>query len=228
MPWNPEAKTEQLGAISIPVREAAGLLWLFTGSDALTEPFVTASLLQPGVKQCTQSALWQCHWTRAMENMLDMPHLPFVHRRTIGKPMAEAGTERMEIDWTETDYGAELCGAIAGRSRQTRLTYLWPNAMELIIDPPGKTLRIIAVCLPETAQTTRMIFVSLRSFAKARLFNPLFRWSNRRIAAEDKLVLESSQPVEVPPPDEERSVRTDRPTLAFRKSYFARLKATAA
>ena len=228
VPWNPDAKTEQLSAIAIPVREHAGLLWLFTGRDPPSEPYVSPSLLESDIKLCTQSTLWQCHWTRAMENMLDMPHLPFVHRRTIGKPMAQAGTGRMEVDWTETDYGAELLGTIEGRTRQTRLTYLRPNAMELVIDPPGKTLRIIAVCLPETATRTRMIFASLRSFAKWRALDPLFRWSNRRIAAEDKAVLESSQPVEVPPPREERSVRTDLPTLAFRKFYFERLKDSSA
>ena len=31
VPWNPDARRERLGAISLPVREAGGLLWLFTG-----------------------------------------------------------------------------------------------------------------------------------------------------------------------------------------------------
>ena len=100
--------------------------------------------------------------------------------------------------------------------------------MELFIDPPGKVMRLVAVCLPEDEGTTRLAIYTLRSFARLRLLDPMFRWSNARIAREDKAILESSQPAEVPPAGEEKSVRTDAPTLAFRKLYFERLKGTRA
>ncbi|MEO7549953.1 MAG: hypothetical protein ABIT09_02280 [Croceibacterium sp.] len=61
--------------------------------------------------------------------------------------------------------------------------------MELKIDPPGKTLRNVAVCLPESANTTRMILASYRSFARFRLLDPMFRLANRRIAREDQAIL---------------------------------------
>ena len=224
VPWNPDAKRDLLGATALPVREINGLLWLHTGPEATTEPDPGETLLRSDLACVVQSALWRTHWTRAMENMLDMPHLPFVHRRTIGRDMAQEGTERMEVRWTDTPRGGRIENVTPGREQQARLDFLYPNAMELVIDPPGRTLRIVAVCLPEAANTTRMIFATYRSFAKARMLDPLFRFANRRIAREDQAILESSDPPEVPQAAQEKSVRTDAPTLAFRKLYFERLK----
>jgi hypothetical protein len=48
---------------------------------------------------------------------------------------------------------------------------------------------------------------------------------NARIAAQDQAVVESSDPPEVPPAGEERSVGTDRATLHFRKYYEETLRA---
>jgi phenylpropionate dioxygenase-like ring-hydroxylating dioxygenase large terminal subunit len=228
VPWNPDAKREQLGATALPVREINGLLWLHTGPQADREPDPPELVLRRELACTVQSALWQTHWTRAMENMLDMPHLPFVHRRTIGREMAQAGVERMDVRWTASERGGRIENVTPGRERKTALDFHFPNAMELTIDPPGRTLRILAVCLPEAPGTTRMVFATYRSFARSRLLDPAFRFANRRIAREDRHILESSRPSEVPPPGEERSVRTDAPTIAFRKLYFERLKGSRA
>ena len=230
VPWNPDAKREVLGATALPVREAGGLVWLFTGTDATGEPHVPDIVRQPGVSLCGQKVRWAVHWTRAMENMLDSPHLPFVHKGTIGRGMAKlVGTgRRMDTSWTPTDYGARIENLIEGRAGTARLDYRFPNAMELFIDPPGRTFRMLAVCLPESDTHTQMCIYTVRSFMTARLFDPLFRWSNGRIAREDQAVLESSQPLAVPPAGEERSVRTDAPTLAFRKLWFDRLQGSEA
>jgi phenylpropionate dioxygenase-like ring-hydroxylating dioxygenase large terminal subunit len=47
---------------------------------------------------------------------------------------------------------------------------------------------------------------------------------NKRILREDQAVVESSDPVEAPPVSEERSVATDRTTLAFRRWYLEHKK----
>ena len=64
--------------------------------------------------------------------------------------------------------------------------------------------------------------------ARSALLNPIFRRSNRKIALEDQAILETSWPSEVPPAAQEKSVRTDKPTLAFRKLYFERIKGSSA
>ena len=59
----------------------------------------------------------------------------------------------------------------------------------------------------------------------------VLRWRrglHQGAAREDQAVLETSDPPMVPPAGQEKSVRTDAPTLAFRKLWFERLKDSAA
>lgn len=223
VPWDPDAKRETLGAVALPVREAGGLLWLFTGFAPTTEPSPSPSLAEAGLHLCAQEVEWSAHWTRVMENMLDTPHLPFVHAKTIGRGLRRELGRRLDMKWEETSYGGRITSAVEGAPRPGKLDYRFPNVMELFIDPPGKRLRLMVACLPQDEQTTRLLLFTLRDFARFPLLDPLFRRLNRRIANEDKAVVESSLPVATPAPGEEASVRNDAPTLAFRRLYRQRL-----
>jgi phenylpropionate dioxygenase-like ring-hydroxylating dioxygenase large terminal subunit len=228
VPWNPDAKLDRLGAIALPSREIAGLLWLYTGFEPEDEPRVTETLAAPGVALCAQSAVWRVHWTRVMENMLDMPHLPFVHRKTIGRDLQQLVGGRMDLGWEELPYGGRITKTVDGVERPGVLDYRFPNAMELFIDPPGRRLRLMVACIPEEERQTRLLLLTMRDFARTPLLDPAFRWMNRRIADEDRAIVESSLPNEVPPPAQEHSVRTDAPTLAFRRLYLKNLKGSSA
>jgi phenylpropionate dioxygenase-like ring-hydroxylating dioxygenase large terminal subunit len=229
VPWNPDAKLETLSAIALPVREIAGLVWLHTGFAPPTEPDVSESFTAPKVVLCAQSVVWRAHWTRVMENMLDMPHLPYVHRRTIGKELSRlVEGARMDMLLQERPYGLHISNEINGETRPGSLDYRFPNVMELCIDPPGKLLRLMVACIPEDDRTTRLLLLTLRDFARSPLLHPVFRLMNGRIATEDRRIVESSLPGEVPPPGEEASVRTDAPTLAFRRIYRQRLRGSEA
>jgi hypothetical protein len=100
--------------------------------------------------------------------------------------------------------------------------------MELFIAPPGRLLRLMVACIPEDDRTTRLLLLTMRDFARSPLLHPVFRFMNRRIANEDRAIVESSLPNAAPPPGEEASVRTDAPTLAFRRIYRDRLLGSAA
>jgi hypothetical protein len=160
--------------------------------------------------------------------MLDSPHLPFIHKGTIGRSLVPLVDRRMDLSWTETPYGATISSQIDVPRPPARLDYRFPNAMELFIDPGGRTLRLLAVCTPVDDSRTRLSIYTLRSFARTRLLDWAFNRTNARIAREDQAVLESSHPAEVPAPAEEKSVRTDAPTLAFRKLYFQQIKGSRA
>jgi len=224
VPWNPDAKRDKLAATALPVREIGGVIWIFTGTRAQGEPAVPASFLRTDIRMIAQDFIWNAHWTRVMENMLDTPHLPFVHARTIGKHLRGRTDEPMEMHWEETEFGARIIAQRAGEMPGTSLSYHFPNVMELAIDPGGRLLRLMAVCSPAEAGMTRLTIYTLRNFAKARLLNPLFARANARIAAEDRAIIESSQPRQVPAASEEKSVPTDAPTLAFRKIWFTRIR----
>jgi phenylpropionate dioxygenase-like ring-hydroxylating dioxygenase large terminal subunit len=210
--------------MAFPAREIAGQIWVYTGREPAEEPVVDEVFLRPEERVTAFSIPLATHWTRAMENMLDWPHLPFVHKRTIGRAMVDkARASRMDIEMEENDRGFTSRIRIDGAPQPGRLDYRFPNVMNLFIGVPRRTLVMQVACVPETDDTSRMVVTTARDFAKLGLFDAIFRRQNLKIVGEDKAVVESSFPARVPPAADERSVRTDAPTLAFRKAYFARL-----
>jgi phenylpropionate dioxygenase-like ring-hydroxylating dioxygenase large terminal subunit len=231
-PLNPDAKLESLSAVALPVREVSDMIWVYTarGPQAPIEPTAPEGLSLSGVTRTYLERHWDCHWTRAMENMLDSPHLPFVHRRTIGRAYRRRMTARssMEITWEETAFGGRSQAILDGDSNAAFLEFHRPNMMALIIPVPGRHLRIHALVTPCEVGRTRLTVVGSRDFARSKLLDPLFNWMNGRIADEDRAVVESSGRQEAPPPGVEPSVRTDRATNQFRKYYHDVLRDSAA
>ncbi|MFY9658423.1 MAG: aromatic ring-hydroxylating dioxygenase subunit alpha [Methylocystis sp.] len=227
-PWNPEAKRENLSATALPVREAGGVLWLFTGrGPAPSEPVPPDALLQPKAHVFAQSVVWKAHWTRVMENMLDSPHVAFVHSKSFGGPVArrlkESPDARLEMRFEPHEHGGRIAAVIEGEERPAALDYRFPNLMELTLDPKGRHFRILAACIPLSQNETRLMLVTARGFLRSRLLDWLFVRANLRIAEEDRAIVESSLPPIVPPPDQEKSLPTDAPTLAFRRLYRQKL-----
>jgi phenylpropionate dioxygenase-like ring-hydroxylating dioxygenase large terminal subunit len=226
VPWNPDAKCERLGVLALPVRERAGQVWVFTGASPTEEPSVHEVFERGDVRICGFVLEMKTHWTRAMENMLDWPHLPFVHAGTIGKGMAGAENARMDVEVEPTAWGFRSRISIDGASHPGSLDYRFPNRMNLFIPIPNKTLVMEVSCVPVDETHTRLVLMTARSFAKLSVLDRFFNAQNAKIAGEDRAVVESSHPRAVPRAPEERSVRTDGPTLRFRRRYFEELEPT--
>jgi phenylpropionate dioxygenase-like ring-hydroxylating dioxygenase large terminal subunit len=227
VPLNPDAKLDRLGATALPVRELGGLVWVYTAAEAPAgEPVPPEALVDPDLRRTFLEVTWRCHWTRAMENMLDTPHLPFVHRTTIGRQLARlmTPTSRLEIAWEEMPWGGRQHSRMDGKGDLARLDFHRPNMMALHIPIPGKRFRMHALVVPVDEGTTRLIVASARDFLRLPFLDPIFDRMNGFIAAQDQAVVESSDPAEVPPAGDEVSVATDRATLHFRKYYLEELK----
>lgn len=222
IPFNPDVPPDRARTLAQPTREAGGMVWVFTGATAEGEPDVPAALLDPRFQTFQTSATWRAHWTRAMENMLDSVHLPFVHRWTIGlfvRPHMKRDS-RMRLLTVSEPGGFLIESEIDGGHRTASLRWRSPNAMILDTIPSGRVQRMHVWCVPIDQEHTRMMLVSARDFGH---YNPLvwlFDRVNRRILDEDRAVLESSDPPEVPDPREEVNVPTDGPTLRFRAWYL--------
>lgn len=223
VPLNPDVNRSKLGATAIPVRERGGLIWLFTGLRTETEPFVPDAMTTPGFTRFIYVEDWDAHWTRAMENMLDMPHLPYVHRWTIGgfvRRYMKRDTKAL-LTTTTTETGYHL-NQVIGDHQTAGLDWSRPNGMILNTIPAetGKIQRMHVWCVPIDEQHTRMILVACRNFMRYTPLNPLMDWFNVYILHEDRAVVESSDPPVAPPPGVEVSVATDAPTLRFRAWYY--------
>ncbi len=232
VPFNPDAKRGLLGAAALPVRRVGEMIWVYTapGARAVAEPVAPDGLTAPKLFRTYVERAWACHWTRAMENMLDSPHLPFVHRRTIGRTLRGRMTAHssMEIAWEDTPWGGRARANLDGEHNPVFLDYFRPNIMALNIPVPGRHLRVHAIVVPAEQGHTRLIVVGSRDFARTPLMNPWFAWLNGLIADEDRAVVESSGALETPPAGSEPSLPTDRATLRFRKYYYETLRGTSA
>lgn len=229
IPLNPDAKLENYSAMALPVREIGNLLWVYSDvarSAAPPEPTIPDALTNDTLAFTYLQVEWKAHWTRAMENMLDSPHVPFLHATTIGRfvrPHLKPNS-RMNVEWTDTEFGGETHSNIDGsHDSGAKLQFFKPNMMVLHIPVPKQIFRMHSFCIPIDHERVRMIVVGARSFARFSLLNYYFNHSNAKIAEQDRVVVESSDPVIIPPPGHEQSVRTDKATLRFRKYYFDEL-----
>ena len=74
-----------LELIGYPLRESHGFIWLWLGQpQGIYPPVPFFPSLETGWRHGTVIADWPVHYTRAIENQLDVAHLAFVHRTTIG------------------------------------------------------------------------------------------------------------------------------------------------
>jgi nitrite reductase/ring-hydroxylating ferredoxin subunit len=225
------AKLERFPATALPTREMGGLIWVYTGEgkaegEGAGEPVFPEALVEKGWALYIRVEEWKTHWTRAMENMLDFPHLPFVHRRTIGRDLRKkmrpgsVFETRMEPD----AHGFLVHGSMDGDPSGATVRFRRPNSMELDIKIPDRRVRIHIWCVPVAPLRTRMVLVAGRDFLLNNPFAFISNQFNRFIMLEDQAVVESSQPPEVPPPGDELSVASDGPTLAFRRYYYRDLR----
>jgi phenylpropionate dioxygenase-like ring-hydroxylating dioxygenase large terminal subunit len=76
---------ENMKVRSYRTYEAYGLIWIWWGDeDKITgEPFFFRELKDYSYSSFTDH--WNVHYSRAIENQLDVVHLPFVHKTTIGR-----------------------------------------------------------------------------------------------------------------------------------------------
>ena len=226
----PREKRARHQAMALPVREIGGLAWVYTGPYAKEEPAAPEALIEPGWDLSVYEEVWAAHWTRAMENMLDFPHVPFVHRRTIGgalrRQMKRESIADIRVEPTAT--GAIFPVTVDGDKQMIPLEWRKPNAMVLRILDDKRKVRMHVFCVPVDEDHTRMIIVAARNFLRSRVVSWFSDLYNKKIVREDRAVVESSYPREVPHPNEEGSVATDGPTLHFRRYYFRELRDSSA
>jgi nitrite reductase/ring-hydroxylating ferredoxin subunit len=228
IPWNPDARKELLGAVSVPAAEVGGLVWIYTAPGIEAPPLPPlAQLLARRSSSVVKQQVTKTHWSRAMENVLDAPHLPFVHRWTIGAA-ARAPADRgasMETTFTKTDYGGQIQWSVDGATsgpNQGWIRHYAPNVMQLgFKDDDGSLPEQLLAVVPIDETNTRMVSILAPGFSFFRLLDFLF---GSRLSWEDRHVIETHDPPEIPPGADEVSVRSDRGTLAFRKYYDEALR----
>jgi phenylpropionate dioxygenase-like ring-hydroxylating dioxygenase large terminal subunit len=178
----------------LPCVEAHGFVWVRVGpGPAAQAPVPWFDNLGPEFVQSRIEEVWPTHFSRWIENELDVTHLPFVHRNTIGRGFNAAVPSRFEFDhrgililFDQTDPG--------NRTHQfARLLY--PNIWQLAVSP---SMFLVMAFAAIDDEHTKLYFRTYRSFATAPLLKPLvdvfINAFNRKVVAQDRRVVLSQRP----------------------------------
>jgi phenylpropionate dioxygenase-like ring-hydroxylating dioxygenase large terminal subunit len=216
-----------------PTHEAHGLIWLWWGNPApgnLPEPAFFDNL-DGTFSYGSAHDPWDAHYSRVIENQLDVVHLPFIHRKTIGRgnrtlvdgPLVEWKGDRMLYTYV---FNRVDDGTLPKKPRDlspkdsdsVHLEFIFPNLWQNYI---SNDVRILAAFVPVDDDHTMLYlrfyqnFIHLPLLGKlvARLSMP----SNVYIAHEDRRVVITQQPKASGMKIEEILIQGDLPIIEYRR-----------
>lgn len=196
---------------TIPAREQHGLVWAWTGASAPPAdpiPFFALDGWRFDGSEFIEAVA--CHYTRAVENQLDMAHLPFVHRTTIGRGMRPA------VDVT-TEANGDTIHFRAGADPSGSIDFIGPNIWRLNLGFSYGFLAMAPVDEGRMVYYSRAYQRSLRWGPLAWLLGRFNRLLNRFILRQDSAVVESHAPGESRLRAGEVLVPSDAPIIAYRR-----------
>jgi vanillate O-demethylase monooxygenase subunit len=174
---------------------------------------------------------WKTSAARQVENFMDVSHFPFVHVGTFGNPDI---TEVPRVDVQQTSRGlhydfpylaANPQGSPLGGSdviqRYTTYDVTLPFTVQLTIGYPekgeGSAHVGFDIASPVSARETNVFLVAARNFDSQIPDEEVIAY-DLRIAAQDRPIVESQRPEELPLDlGEELHVQADAVTIAYRR-----------
>jgi len=211
-------------------REAHGFIWVWNGDpDASLPEIPFFEELEQGFSYGEFQENWHVHYTRAIENQLDVVHLPFVHRTTIGRGgkalvngpvVAWSGTRMTYYVMNEADHGqkplkaAEIPDYEKLYSLQMQMPNLWQNRV-------SPKLRIMAAFAPVDEENTMIYLRFYQKIAGApvlkQTMNGLGCLANRVVLHQDRRVVLTQLPLKSELRMGENLVQGDAPIIEFRR-----------
>lgn len=204
---------------TFPVLEKSMFLWVYWGDQSGDDHFKVPEEI-PWFFDLDHAPLaygqvkhrWMAHFTRCVENQLDYVHLPFVHRKTIGRGL----DPKKKVTWEISEKKIRLL-LNPEDSETSFFEFLYPNVWRLYIQP--KLVQVVFF-VPVDEQETAIYQRSYQGFLQVAGLRKAVAWlsaqMNRVILGEDYGVVRSQHPSDVRLAQDERLVASDRGIQAFR------------
>jgi len=210
--------------------EAYGLIWLWWGNlnHIKDEPFFFKELA--GFSYSSFKDHWHVHYSRAIENQLDVVHLPFVHKTTIGRGNKTLVNGPVVIRENElitfyvnniTDDGKTVPlkpEEIKDYQKLFHLQFHFPNIWQNFI---SDKIRAFAAFVPVDEENT---IVYIRYYQKLinfpilkQFMNYVGKVSSIIILRQDKRIVETQLPVKSELKMNEHLIMGDKPIIEYRK-----------
>lgn len=221
---------ERFNVKAFPVREAHGIVYLWNGeSDLATDtlPFFE-DFLDDSFVYSEISDQWHTHYSRAIENQLDVVHLPFVHYNTIGKGNKTLvnGPKTVFINdtlMTSADNALDQ-GQKPKKPDQCEinpamhLRFKFPNVWLNVIAP---NLKVMVYFAPVDEENVILYLRFYHKLTPIKVVNQLIAFSgkfaNLRIERQDKRVVITQKPKASSLKMSENLIQGDNPIVFYRK-----------
>jgi phenylpropionate dioxygenase-like ring-hydroxylating dioxygenase large terminal subunit len=188
--------------------------------DDIDDSFCTATLQEH----------WTVHYSRAVENQLDVMHLPFVHHNTIGRG-GNTVVDGPVVEWIDDDKlrfhvfnrrddgtPAKTAEELDKAAAAVHLDFLFPNLWQNHL---SAKMRITAAFVPVDEQSCVVYVRFHQKLIRLPWLRTLFNWVmmhvNRIILAQDRRIVWTQQPVKTSLHMGELLVQGDRPIVEYRR-----------
>lgn len=215
--------------IAYPTYEVQRLIWIWWGEprEDLSTPRwfdIDESFSYGGYKE-----IWPVHYSRMIENQMDVMHLPHVHYNTIGRGgrvVVDGPLVTLEDDmirmwvYNRQDDGTPPRKAeeLPTPSRPPFLEFIFPNIWQNRI---SDDLRIFVAFVPVDEEHGMFYTRYYQSMVRLPLLRELFNWigilSSRYIANQDKRVVSTQLPKKTSLRSGEKFLQGDRIILTYRR-----------
>ncbi len=210
-----------------PSRDAHGFIWVWYGRRRDTyPPLPWFPDLEP-FEYATFWKVWDADLTRAIEGLLDVSHLPFIHHRTIGRgqrTLVNGPYTTLEDDtirvWVsnQPDEGlpAVKPSQLPPPERPPGLEFRFPNLWQLRLGDKNRILNVIAPVEDGCCVIYVRTYLNLGAPpAVSRLIARATNILNRYILSEDYAVIRSQSPKVSDLDIGERFIPADRPIAVY-------------
>jgi phenylpropionate dioxygenase-like ring-hydroxylating dioxygenase large terminal subunit len=209
--------------------ESYGFIWVWWGDEdkVIPEPFFFKELSR--FSYSTFKDNWNVHYSRAIENQLDVVHLPFVHKTTIGRGNKTLvhGPVVVKVNnlitfyvWNVEDDGNTdplKPDEIADYEKLFHLQFHFPNIWQNFI---SEKLRVFAAFVPVDEENTIVYVRYYQAIVKIPLLkelNYIGKLTNIIILRQDKRVVITQLPKKSMDKMDERLIMGDKPIIEYRK-----------
>lgn len=215
---------------SYPVREAHGYIYIWWGEERETYPPLPWF---DELDDTFTTVEFQDHWTvdysRAIENQLDVFHLPFVHNTTIGRggrtladgPVTVVDDGEMQIwVYNRQDNGTDTARRASELPPPVRPPFLKFKFPNLWMNRISDDVRITVFFTPIDGENCMLYLRSYQRFIRVPLLRNLVTWffnpSNRVILNQDKRVVLTQRPKRTGVKIGEKLIPADKPIIEYR------------
>jgi phenylpropionate dioxygenase-like ring-hydroxylating dioxygenase large terminal subunit len=231
-------------AHNYPTYEAHGFIWVWWGEDPPEElaPPRFFDTIDEDFSYVTVYDPWDAHYSRVIENQLDVVHVPFIHHNTIGRGIGKV-VDGPGLLWIDDDmfhiysFTREENGTpprkpgevpVPDPSKDFRLEFIFPNLWQNRI---SEQVRIAAAFVPVDEGHTLLYLRFYQKFLQVPIVRDIVNWMampfNVWVAHQDRRIVVTHQPQPSGLRIGEKMIQGDRPIVEYRRRREALIQAAA-